>query len=92
MRGAGGRHGSAMRLSRRIGAGGIAVATASVVFILAGVVCLLIAGLAMHKFMPREGKVTPPWTRTELGDSTVALGTFVLLIAGLALVIKGLIA
>jgi hypothetical protein len=43
----------------------------------------------MYKFMPRQGKTTPSWTRTELGDSTVALGTFVLLISGLALLAKG---
>ena len=67
------------------------MSTASVILIVSGVLCLVLSGLVMHKFMPREGKTTPSWTRTEIGDSTVALGTFVLLITGLALLAKGFV-
>jgi hypothetical protein len=45
----------------------------------------------MYKLVPREGRPPSPWLRTEFGETSLALGQFMLLIAGLALLAKGIL-
>jgi hypothetical protein len=84
-------HGTVTRFSRRITCEASTVSSASVILIFSGAVCLLVAGVVVREFMPRAGKTTPAWTQTDMGGTTIALGTFMLLIAGLALLAKGFI-
>lgn len=62
----------------------------SAVFIVCGLVCLLVSGFMMYKLVPREGRPTPPWTKTEYGETAMALGQFILLVAGISLLAKGI--
>lgn len=64
--------------------------SASVVLIACGVVCLCVSGFMMYKLMPREGRPPSAWLQTEFGETSLALGQFILLIAGLALLAKGI--
>lgn len=62
----------------------------SAVFIVCGLVCLFVSGLIMYKLIPREGRPPSPWMKTESGETAVALGQFILLVAGIALLAKGI--
>jgi hypothetical protein len=64
--------------------------SASAIFIVSGVICLLVSGYAMYHLMPRAGRPPSPWLQSELGETTMALAQFILLVAGLALLVKGL--
>jgi hypothetical protein len=65
--------------------------SSSAVLVVSGVVCLLISGYASYRMIPREGRPAPPWMNGESGETAMALGQFILLIAGIALVAKGLL-
>ena len=56
-----------------------------------GTVCLLASGLLMYKMMPREGQAPFAWMQTESGETAMALGQFILMIAGLAFFAKALL-
>lgn len=59
--------------------------------VLFGSICLCVAGLMMYKLTPREGKPPSPWVKTDFRATSVALGQFVLLIAGISLLAKGIL-
>jgi hypothetical protein len=61
---------------------------ATVTYALAGIACLLMSGYMMYKSVPREGQPPWSWTNTEFRETSVSLGQFALLIAGLALLGK----
>lgn len=65
--------------------------SASAVLIACGIVCLCVSGFMMYKLVPREGRPPSPWLRTEAGETGLALGQFILMIAGLALLAKGIL-
>ena len=64
------------------------VNSATVILVSSGIVCLLVSGLMMSKLTPREGQVAPAWMRTEFGQTAMALGLFVLMLTGIALLAK----
>lgn len=66
-----------------------AMTSASGILIVLGIVCLLLSGLMMYRLMPREGRPSP-WTRTDFGQTSAALTQFILLVAGIALLVKGI--
>jgi hypothetical protein len=45
----------------------------------------------MYKMIPRRGQAPWVWMQTETGETTVALGQFVLMIAGVALIAKAIL-
>jgi hypothetical protein len=45
----------------------------------------------MYRMIPREGHSTSPWMHSYFGETGVAMTQFTLMIAGLALVAKGLL-
>lgn len=57
--------------------------------IVAGAVCLAVGTLLMRMQIPREDRTPPAWLQTDSGSTTMALGTFILLIFGVALIFKG---
>ena len=57
--------------------------------ILAGAVCLAVGTVLMRMQIPREDRPPPTWMQTDAGSTTMALGTFILLIFGVALLFKG---
>jgi NO-binding membrane sensor protein with MHYT domain len=85
---AAGEHGTVMPSTGRIGKEAWAMTSASVVLIVLGIVCLFLSGLMMYKLTPREGRPSP-WTKTDLRETSAALTQFILLIAGVALLVKG---
>lgn len=40
--------------------------------------------------IPRAGRPPSPWMKTDFGETSVALGQFILLVAGIALLVKGM--
>lgn len=62
---------------------------ASPFLIIVGVACLLLGSFFMRMQIPREDKPQPAWMRTDTGSTALALGTFMLLIFGVALLFKG---
>ena len=60
----------------------------SAVLAVSGVACLLISGWMMYKMVPRKNKVAPAWMKTDFGETGMALGQFMLMVAGLALLAK----
>lgn len=57
--------------------------------IAAGVACLIVGTLLMRLQIPREDRPPSAWMQTDVGSTTLAMGTFMLLVAGIALVFKG---
>lgn len=57
--------------------------------IAAGVACLIIGSLLMRRQIPREDRPPSAWMQSDVGSTTLAMGTFILLIAGVALIFKG---
>ena len=64
--------------------------SSSAVLIVCGIICLFFSAWMMHKMVPREGRPPPPWTKTEFSETSVALGQFILMVAGVALMVKGI--
>jgi hypothetical protein len=64
---------------------------ASAIMVLAGVVCLAISGFLMYHLVPRDGRPRSALIERQLGETAAALTQFVLMIFGLALVVKGLL-
>ena len=56
------------------------------ILIMGGLICLALSGFMVYRLMPREG--APP--RSEFGETSLALGQFVLMVAGITLVVKGI--
>ncbi len=63
----------------------------SVILIISGVVCLSICGFMFYKLTPQEGKPPSRWTGTDTSGTAVALGLMALLLAGVGMLLKGLL-
>ena len=63
---------------------------ASVVLVVCGVVCLAISGVMLYYMLPREGHAPPRFLESMLGETGRALSQFILMVAGVSLLIKGL--
>lgn len=61
------------------------------ILIFSGFICLALCGYLLHKLMPQEGKPPSPWTDTDTRGTAVALGLLVLMLAGVSMVIKGIL-
>jgi uncharacterized iron-regulated membrane protein len=64
---------------------------AGVVLFLSGIVCLIVSGFMMYKLIPREGRPPPAWMKSETGETAMALGQFILLVVGVALLAKAVL-
>ncbi|MEW5863710.1 MAG: hypothetical protein AB1773_08970 [Pseudomonadota bacterium] len=64
---------------------------AGVVLFLSGIVCLIVSGFMMYKLIPREGRPPPAWMKSETGETVMALGQFILLVVGVALLAKAVL-
>lgn len=56
---------------------------------IAGLVCLALGAFMLYKQAPRENQPPPAWMQSDVGSTTVALGSFSLLILGISLIVKG---
>ena len=64
----------------------------SAVLIVSGLVCVVLAGLAVRYLIPREGRPTSAWTSTEARATTVVLVLMTLFVIGAGMVLKGALA
>jgi hypothetical protein len=87
MRRAASAHGTVMRFFCRIAL----MNSATVILVSSGIACLLVSGLVMSKLTPRGGREAPAWMKTEFGQTAMALGFFILMIAGVAMIAKALL-
>jgi hypothetical protein len=61
------------------------------VLVFSGLVCLAVSGVLLYHMIPREGKEAPPAREgDDFRETGFALSQFILMIAGVALLIKGL--
>jgi hypothetical protein len=65
--------------------------SASVILVLSGIACLLASGYMMYRLIPREGQASSSWIKSDSGETTMALGQFILMVAGVALLAKGIV-
>lgn len=62
----------------------------SVILILSGVLCLLLSGYILYKVRPQEGQPPNAWNKTDFRATSFAMGQFILLIAGISFLVKGI--
>jgi hypothetical protein len=60
------------------------------VLIVSGTVCLVASGMLLYIMLPREDRAAPKDGDGALGETGRALSQFALMVAGVALLIKGL--
>jgi hypothetical protein len=60
----------------------------SAVLVVSGIVCLAASGVLLYLMLPREGRAAP--NVSAMGETGRALSQFALMVAGIALLIKGL--
>ena len=65
--------------------------SSSAILVVSGLVCLVISGYGLYRMIPREGRPVAPWMKGESGETAMALGQFTLMVAGIALLAKGLL-
>jgi hypothetical protein len=63
----------------------------SQILIVAGVICLSIGGFIFYKLAPKEGQPPSAWTSTDFRGTTVAMGVLVLMMAGVGMLMKGIL-
>ena len=66
--------------------------TASAILTITGAVCVYLSGQVMYSMMDRQGKPAGKWMTSFLGASSVAMFIILLLLAGITLIAKGLLA
>jgi hypothetical protein len=64
---------------------------ATTTLVLGGIACLIVSGYMMYRLIPREDRPTPSWMKSDSGETTMALAQFILMVAGLALLAKGIL-
>ena len=64
----------------------------SAILIISGVLCLLLVAFAFHKLKPQDGQPTSVWVSSDLRGSAVAMVLLVLVLLGVSLLIKGIVA
>jgi uncharacterized iron-regulated membrane protein len=62
----------------------------STILIIAGVLCLGLCGFALYKLRPQAGQQSR-WVDTDTLGTAVALGLLILLLAGVSMVVKGIL-
>jgi len=62
----------------------------SVILIVSGIACLLLALYAVRRLKPQEGGVQSAWATSDALSATVVLGLMVLFISGIGLILKGI--
>jgi hypothetical protein len=65
--------------------------SATVILLVSGIVSLLLSGFMMYWMIPRDGQPAPAWKKTDWGETAMALGQFVLMVAGVALLAKAIL-
>ena len=63
----------------------------STTLIVSGLVCLVAWGFILRKLMPQEGKPPSAWVGTDARGTSVAIGLIVMLLAGLGMLVKGIV-
>jgi hypothetical protein len=61
----------------------------AMVLIALGVACVGLSAWMVYLQLPREDRPAPAWMKTESGEVAASLGCFMLLVAGIAMIIKG---
>ena len=54
-----------------------------------GVACIGLGAWLMYLQMPRKDRPAPAWMRSETGEVAASLSGFILLVAGISMIIKG---
>ena len=54
-----------------------------------GVACIGLSAWLMYLQMPRKDRPAPAWMRSESGEVLASLSGFILLVAGISMIIKG---
>lgn len=62
----------------------------SVILIVSGIVCLLLAYSAVRQLRPREGRLESAWAKSDALSATLVLGVMILFITGAGLILKGI--
>lgn len=62
----------------------------SVILVVSGIVCLLLAVYAVQRLKPREGGIESAWATSDGLSATVVLGLMILFISGIGLILKGI--
>lgn len=65
--------------------------SASAIMVVVGLVCLSVSAFLMYHLVPRNGRPRAALIERQLGETAAALTQFVLMVFGLALVVKGLL-
>jgi len=65
------------------------VSATDIVLVACGVTCLAVSAALLYKMVPREGVPAMKWRGTDMGETSLALGQFILMVAGLAFLVKG---
>ena len=66
------------------------MSSSGIVLIVVGAICLAISGYLMYRMIPRKGRPAASSMRSDSGETIMALGQFMLMIAGLAMIAKAL--
>ena len=61
------------------------------IFILSGLGCVFLSGFTLYAIVPREGKPSSAWTRTDSRATGMALVLVALFVLGGGLLMKGLL-
>ena len=64
--------------------------TTSATLTIAGILCLLLSGVAMYRLTPRDGKPPSWWTSTDMRATTVTMALLVLMLAGVGMLAKAI--
>jgi hypothetical protein len=62
----------------------------SVILVVSGIVCLLLAVYAVRRLRPRQGGIQSAWATSDGLSATLVLGLMVLFISGIGLIVKGI--
>ena len=65
------------------------MSAATIGLISLGLACVGISACLMYLQVPRADRPAPSWMKTENGEVAASLGCFILLVAGISMIIKG---
>ena len=60
--------------------------------IVSGLLCLVLVAFAFYKLKPHDGEPPSVWVSSDFRGSAVAMGLLVLVLVGISLLIKGIVA
>ena len=61
------------------------------VLVALGLACVGISAWMVYLQLPRDDRPAPAWMKTQSGEVVASLGCFVLLVAGITMIIKGVL-